>query len=217
MLSTTLGPMTSSGLQTSRQSSIGTIIFPPPSMRRLSKPSGECWNHCQSAKKLEVKLTQSKIRYLPEGPSQLSGAITSTYKSLLGVDTSNSAWTQVNSELPKDLRHKRTPATVSFPGGNWDAALSSGNPHGSGMSKCTISYYRAGGRPGTCWSFFLLPHSAPTCISDWILCTSPGDLECFLFENTALGDALQTIQLYRANAIGFLRGGRSSRSVKGKS
>ena len=89
MLSTTLGPMTSSGLQTSRQSSIGTIIFLPPSMRRLSKPSGECWNHCQSAKKLEVKLTQSKIRYLPEGQSQLSGAITSTYKSLLVVDTSN--------------------------------------------------------------------------------------------------------------------------------
>ena len=106
MLSTSLGPMTSSGLQTSRQSSIGTIIFLPPSMRRLSKPSGECWNHSQSAKKLEVKLTQSKIRYLPEGQSQLSGAITSTYKSLLVVDTSNSAWTQVNSELPKDLRHK---------------------------------------------------------------------------------------------------------------
>ena len=32
-----------------------------------------------------------------------------------------------------------------------------------------------------------------------------------------LGEALQTIQLYRVNAIGFMRGGRSSRSVKGKS
>ena len=92
------------------------------------------------------------------------------------MDTSNSAWTQVNSELPKDLRHKWPPGTLSFPGGNWDAALPSGNPHGSGMSKYT---------PGTYWSYLLLPQSAPTCTSDWSLCTSLEDLGCLLSEDTA--------------------------------
>ena len=116
----------------------------PPSRRKLSKTSGECWNHYQSAKKLEVKLTQRKIRYLPDGQRQLSRVIASTYKSLLVVHTSNSAWTQVNSELPKDLGHNERQQPMSFPGGNWDAAFSSGNPHGSGMSKCTIIHSRAG-------------------------------------------------------------------------
>ena len=35
---------------------IGTYALPPLSQRMISKPSGECWNHCQSAKKLEVEL-----------------------------------------------------------------------------------------------------------------------------------------------------------------
>ena len=126
-----------------------------------------------------MKLTQRKIRYLREGHRQLSRAIASTYKSPLVVDTSNSAWTQVNSELSKDLRHN-----LSFPGGNWDAALSTGYPHGSGMSQCTISHSRAGGRPGTYWSSCLLPRSAPTCISDLILGTNPGDLVCFFSEHS---------------------------------
>ena len=63
-------------LQTSRQSSIGKFALPTPSQRGISKPSGECWNHCQSTKKLEVKLTQRKLRCFPDGQSQLYGAMT---------------------------------------------------------------------------------------------------------------------------------------------
>ena len=52
------------------------------------------------------------------------------------------------------------------------------------MSQCTISHSRAGGRPGTYWSSCLLPRSAPTCISDLILGTNPGDLVCFFSEHS---------------------------------
>ena len=34
---------------------------------------------------------------------------------------------------------------LSFPGGIWEAAWSSGNPHGSGMSQCTILFHAGAG------------------------------------------------------------------------
>ena len=52
-------------------------------------------------KRIDDRQSFKRVRH-----RQKKRAITSTYKSLLVVDTSNSAWTQVNSELPKDLRHK---------------------------------------------------------------------------------------------------------------
>ena len=49
----TSGPMTSNDL-----------LLLPPSMRKSVQPWGECWNHYQDTKKLEVKLTPGKIRCL---------------------------------------------------------------------------------------------------------------------------------------------------------
>ena len=39
---------------------IGTYALPPLSQRMISKPSGECRNQCQSAKKLEVELHKER-------------------------------------------------------------------------------------------------------------------------------------------------------------
>ena len=161
-------------MRTSRQDSIGTFALPPLSQRMISKPSGECWNHCQSAKKLEVKLTQRKPRCIMDGQSQLSEAITQTCTSVLCCGYQQQCLDTGKLELSKDSRHKWMPTTLSSPGGNRDAALPAGNPHGSGMSKCTIRYQRGGGWPGTYWPYLLLPLCAPTCTSDWSWCTSPG-------------------------------------------
>ena len=70
----------------------------PPSMRRSVKPWGECWNHYQGAKKLEVELTPRKIRCLRADRARPFRALALTYRLHSVVDTSNSAWTQANSE-----------------------------------------------------------------------------------------------------------------------
>ena len=91
------------------------LLLLPPSMRKSVKPWGECWNHYQGTKKLEVKLTPGKIRCLRVDRARPFRALAFTYKLQSAVDTSNSAWTQVNSEWSHGLRPDRTPVTSVFP------------------------------------------------------------------------------------------------------
>ena len=86
--------------------SIGTYALPPLSQRMISKPSGECWNHYQSAKKLEVKLTQRKPRCIIDGQSQLSEAITQPCTSVLCCGYQQQCLNTSKLELSKDSRHK---------------------------------------------------------------------------------------------------------------
>ena len=75
-------------------------------------------NHGESVgitKKLGVKLTPGKIRCLRVDRARPIRALAFTYKLQSVVDTSNSAWTQVNSEWSHGLRPNRTPATSVFP------------------------------------------------------------------------------------------------------
>ena len=84
--------------------SFGTYALPPLSQRMISKPSGECWNHCQSAKKLAVKLTQRKPRCIMEGQSQLSEAITQPCTSVLCCGYQQQCLNTGKLELSKDSR-----------------------------------------------------------------------------------------------------------------
>ena len=86
---------------------------------------GECWNHCQSAERQKPRSeTYTKKASMPsDGQSQLPAAITQTYTSVLGVETSKSAWTQVNSELPRIWGANERQQHLSFLCRNRDAAL----------------------------------------------------------------------------------------------
>ena len=141
-------------------------------MRKLSKPRGECWNHYQSAKKLEVKLTQRKIRYLREGQRQLSRVIASTYKSLLVVDTKQQCSDTGKLGVAQGFEAQMNASNLCrSPVATGTLPCLQVIHMGVACLNAQLVHSRAGGRPGTYWSSFLLPQSAPTCISDWILCT----------------------------------------------